>query len=98
MRTTVLLAAVILLSSCSSLKRVPADSPPPPSKPGITWGGSPIGKFEVQKGFWCDVRARSGLIFGQSGPTEGKATDIAREKCQSVYKSDPCDQVTCKPN
>ena len=50
----------------------------------------------VQKGFWCDVKGGI-LTFGNSGPTEAKATEISFKQCQGVFK-DGCKLVSCKPN
>ena len=92
------LILALFLTSCSSLKRIDGPVPQPtPYKNGISTNGSWIGKAEVKTGFWCDVRGKI-LTFGSSGPTEAKATEIAMEQCQRVYKDNSCKLVSCKPN
>jgi len=98
MKTLSFLSFTILFTSCSSLKRVDGPVPQPtPYKKGLSTGGSWIGKAEVKTGFWCDVRGTV-LTFGNSGPTEAKATEISMKQCQSVYQDNSCKLVSCKPN
>ena len=98
MKKISLLSFAIIITSCSSLKRIDGPVPQPtPYKNGISSNGSWIGKVEVKTGFWCDVRGTI-LTFGSSGPTEAKATEIAMKQCQGVYKAESCKLVSCKPN
>ncbi len=99
MKKLSLLFIVIFLPSCSSmgLKRVDGQPQPAPVKQGVTWGGPAVGKVEVQKGYWCEVRGGI-LTFGDSGPTEAIATENARKKCRDVVKNSSCELQSCKPN
>jgi hypothetical protein len=97
MRKILLFLLPLIVSACAGLKVKRADSIPPESKPGITFGGSVLSGGGVQRGYWCDVKG-SFLTFGASGPTEAKATEIARGKCRAVYADSPCELISCKSN
>ena len=97
MKKLPLLFVALLLSSCAGLKVQKTDSIPPKSKPGVTFGGPVLSGGGVKKGYWCDVRGTL-LTFGASGPTEAKATEIARANCHGTYPENPCELVSCKPN
>lgn len=92
-----LLSLLVLVSSCGSLKVLHDPQPQPTSKPGLTWGGNAVGAFEVKKGYWCEVRG-SILTFSASGPTEAKATEIAKANCHATVKDSPCELLSCKLN
>lgn len=99
MKTLTLLVLVLSLSACAGIKVTKGEQRPynQQSKPGITSGGSWISGGGLDKGFWCDVKGGM-LTFGQSGPTEAKATELAKVQCQKMVKDSPCELVACKRN
>ncbi len=89
--------SLIFTSACGSLKRVDNQPQPPPKKSGLTWGGPIMSGGGLKKGYWCDVKGGI-LTFGNTGPTEEKATEISMKQCQGVIKDGSCKLVSCKPN
>jgi hypothetical protein len=97
MKITLFVGLLVSMTACSSLKRVDNQPQPAPTKSGLTWGGPVASGGGIQKGFWCDVKGGI-LTFGNSGPTEAKATELSMKQCQGVIKDGSCKLVACKPN
>lgn len=98
MKNISLLFLSVAVSSCAGMKVEKNPPPQPQSKPGITWGGSPVsGGITVQKvGFWCDAK-HGVLTFGAFGETEEKARANAQSACRGTFKDSTCEIASCKP-
>lgn len=97
MKTSPLLLVFLLCSSCAGLKVQRTDSIRPEPKPGLTLNGGFLSGGGIEKGYWCDVRGPI-LTFGSAGPTEAKATEIAKANCHATYPNSSCELVSCKQN
>jgi len=88
----------VVVSSCAGMKVEKNSQPQQTSKPGITWGGSPVsGGLTVQKvGFWCEAK-HGVLSFSAFGETEEKARANAQGNCRGTFKDGKCDIASCKP-
>lgn len=95
MKKLLLLLLLFTFASCSSLKRVDNQPQPTPAKSGFSWGGPVASGGGLDKGYWCDVKGGI-LTFGNSGPSEAKATEIAMEQCKKTIKDGSCKLVSCK--